>query len=138
MLPGVTFLSSRVKEPKQGDWKKLVRILGFLKKTKDDVLTLEADDRQSFYWMIDASFGVHPDMKRHTGGIFTLGKGAIIADSTKQKANSRSSMSHTGLVVVTCPLMSLKTLKTNKTPLLTGTGLIALALAKRKASELSC
>ena len=85
VLPGVTFLSSRVKEPNQGDWKKLVRILGFLKKTKDDVLTLEADD-----WMIDVEFGVHPDMKSHTGGIFTLGKGAIIADSLKQKTNSRS------------------------------------------------
>ena len=30
-------------------------------------------------------------MKSHTGAIFTLGKGAIIADSTKQKVNSRSS-----------------------------------------------
>ena len=27
VLPGVTFLSSRVKELNQGDWKKLVRIL---------------------------------------------------------------------------------------------------------------
>ena len=91
VLPGVTFLLSRVREPNQGDWKKLVRILGFLKKTREDVLTLEADDKQSLYWMIDASFGVHPDMKSHTGGIFTLGKGAVISDSTKQKANSRSS-----------------------------------------------
>ena len=85
VLPGVTFLASRVKEPNQGDWKKLVRILGFLKKTKDEVLTLEADDRQSLYWMIDVAFGVHPELKSHTG------KGAIIADSTKQKTNSRSS-----------------------------------------------
>jgi hypothetical protein len=91
VLPGVTFLSSRVKELNLGDWKKLVRILGYLKKTKDDVLTLEADDCQSLYWMIDAPFGVHPDMKSHMGGVFTLGKEAIIADSTKQKSNSRSS-----------------------------------------------
>ena len=92
VLPGVTFLSSRVKKPNLGDWKKLVRLLGFLKRTKDDVLTLDADDHPSLYWMIDASFRVHPDMKSHTGGISTLGKGAIIADSTKQKANSRSSI----------------------------------------------
>ena len=64
----------------QGDWKKLVRLLGFLKNTRLDVLTLEADDHQSLYWMIDASFGVHPDMRSHTGGIFSLGKGAIIAE----------------------------------------------------------
>ena len=30
-------------------------------------------------------------MKSHTGSIFTMGKGAIVSDSTKQKVNSRSS-----------------------------------------------
>ena len=30
-------------------------------------------------------------MKSHTGAIFTLGKGAISSDSTKQKVNARSS-----------------------------------------------
>ena len=91
VLPGVAFLSSRVREPNQGDWLKLVRLLGFLKKTREDVLTLEADDTQSLYWMIDASFGVHSEFKSHTGAIFTMGKGAVISDSTKQKVNSRSS-----------------------------------------------
>ena len=87
----MTFLSSRVREPNHGDWMKLVRLLGFLKKTREDVLTLEANDTQSLYWMIDASFGVHPDMKSRTGAILTMGKGAVISDSTKQKVNSRSS-----------------------------------------------
>ena len=91
VLPGVAFLSSRVREPNLGDWAKLVRLLGFLKKTREDVLTLEADDTQSLYWMIDASFGVHSEFKSHTGAIFTMGKGAVISDSTKQKVNSRSS-----------------------------------------------
>ena len=43
----VGFLSSRVKELKEGDWKKLVRLLINLMKTKDEVLTLEADDTQT-------------------------------------------------------------------------------------------
>ena len=30
-------------------------------------------------------------MKSHTGAILTMGKGAVISDSTKQKVNSRSS-----------------------------------------------
>ena len=30
-------------------------------------------------------------MKSHTGMVFTLGKGAIISSSTKQKVNARSS-----------------------------------------------
>jgi hypothetical protein len=42
-------------------------------------------------WYIDAAFAVHADMRSHTGAIFTMGKGAIISSSTKQKVNSRSS-----------------------------------------------
>jgi hypothetical protein len=91
ILPAIAFKASRVKEPNEGDWNKLLRTLGFLKYTKNDVLTLVADDEQALYWMIDAAFAVHPDMKSHTGGTFSLGKGAIHADSVKQKTNSRSS-----------------------------------------------
>ena len=54
-------------------------------------MTLEADDSQTLTWYIDAAFGVHPDMKSHTGATFSLGKGSIISESTKQKVNSRSS-----------------------------------------------
>ena len=41
-------------------------------------------------WFIDAAFAVHPDMKSHTGMLFTLEKGAVISSSIKQKTNSRS------------------------------------------------
>jgi hypothetical protein len=34
---------------------------------------------------------VHPDYKSHTGGIMTMGKGAIVSVSKKQKLNTRSS-----------------------------------------------
>ena len=30
-------------------------------------------------------------MKSHTGSVFTLGKGCVMSDSTKQKVNARSS-----------------------------------------------
>ena len=42
-------------------------------------------------WWVDASFAVHPDMKSHTGGVMTLGKGAVYATSTRQKLNTKSS-----------------------------------------------
>jgi hypothetical protein len=87
----ISFLSTRVKDPNEGDWDKFVRVLGFLKHTKEDILTLEADNTQTLTWHIDAAFAVHHDMRSHTGATFTLGKGAIMADSTKQKVNSRSS-----------------------------------------------
>ena len=89
--PAVGFLSTRVKEATEEDWKKLLKMMGFLVFTIDDVLTLEADDSQTLTWYIDAAFAVHPDMKSHTGATFTLGKGVICSDSTKQKVNTRSS-----------------------------------------------
>ena len=87
----ISFLASRVQAPNEGDWSKLVRVLAFLQATVDEVLTLEADDSQNLYWYIDAAFAVHHDMKSHTGAMLSFGKGASIADSTKQKVNSRSS-----------------------------------------------
>ena len=55
------------------------------------MLTLEADDKNILYWYIDTAFAVHYDMKSHSGLIFTIGKGAMISSSRKQKTNSRSS-----------------------------------------------
>jgi hypothetical protein len=89
--PAIGFLSSRVREPSEGDWNKLLKVLGFLNGTIDDVLTLEADNTQTMSWYIDAAFAVHTNMKSHTGAILTMGKGAIISDSLKQKVNVRSS-----------------------------------------------
>ena len=89
--PCVSFLSTRVKDPNEGDWVKLTRMLSFLHRTVKDVLTLEADDDQNLRWYADAAFVVHSDMKSQTGAVFTLGKGAIIADSNKQKVNVKSS-----------------------------------------------
>ena len=65
--------------------------MSFLKATRDEILILEADDSGTLSWYVDAAFAVHQDMKSHTGAIFTLGKGAISSDSTKQKVNARSS-----------------------------------------------
>ena len=87
----IGFLSSRVNEANEDDWKKLLRVLSFLKGTINDVLTLEADDSSTLTWYIDAAFAVHMDLKSHTGSVFTMGKGAITNGSTKQKINTRSS-----------------------------------------------
>ena len=86
-----SFFSARVNCSTEQDKKNLEKCMGHLLHTRDDLLTLEADSKQNLYWHVDASFAVHPDMKSHTGAIFTLGKGSIISSSTKQKVNSRSS-----------------------------------------------
>ena len=66
--------------------------MNFLKNTRDDILTLEADNSQELKWYVDAAFAVHPDTKSHTGAVFTLGNGAIISDSTRQKSNASCSI----------------------------------------------
>ena len=66
-------------------------MMNFLRSTKDNVLTLEADYTGNLYWHLDAAFAVHPDMKSHTGATFSLGRGGVDNSSTKQKVNTRSS-----------------------------------------------
>ena len=53
-------------------------------------MTLRADDSQELKWYIDAALAVHPDMKSHPGSILIMGEGTVISESTKQKANAKS------------------------------------------------
>ena len=87
----VAFLCTRVKGPDQDDYKKLSRTMGYLRGTINMPLTLEADNVHIIKWWADASFAVHHDMKSHTGGAMTLGKGTIYGTSTRQKLNTKSS-----------------------------------------------
>ena len=74
----VAFLCTRVKGPDTDDYKKLARVMKYLRSTIHMPLTLEADNMQIIKWWIDVSFAVHSDdMKNHTGGAMTLGKGMI-------------------------------------------------------------
>jgi hypothetical protein len=87
----VSFLCTRVKNPDTDDYKKLTRVMRYLRSTISMPLTLEASDVRIIKWHIDAAFAVHPDMKGHTGGNMTLGKGSVYGTSTRQKINTRSS-----------------------------------------------
>ena len=87
----IALLCTRVREPNESDWNKLIRMMKYLNGSKDKVLTLGADNLRVIKWLIDASFGVHPDFKSHTGAVMTMGKGAIQSISRKQKLNTRSS-----------------------------------------------
>jgi len=60
--------------------------MNFIKNTRDDILTVAVDDSQELKWYVNAAFVVKPDMKCHTGIVFTLGEGSIISNFTKQKS----------------------------------------------------
>ena len=89
--PTIAFLSTRVLSSTEIDWKKLMRLLEYLKGTKDLKLRLRADNLRVIKWYVDASYAVHPDYKSHTGAVMTMGQGAVQAISKKQKLNTRSS-----------------------------------------------
>lgn len=87
----VAFLTTRVKGPDNDDYKKLARVMKYLNSTKKLTLVLEADDLTVVKWWVDGSYGVHPDMRSHTGGTMSLGKGSIYSTSTRQKLTTKSS-----------------------------------------------
>ena len=89
--PTVSGLTTRVRCPIEDDWKKLLRLLKYFNGTRKDVLTLSTDNPHVLKWYVDASFAVHPDFKSHSGAVMTMGKGAVIAGSIKQRLNTTSS-----------------------------------------------
>jgi hypothetical protein len=76
----VGFLTTRVKNPNVDDWKKLKRVIRYLRGTKEMLLTLEADNTHVIKWWVDAAFAVH-HLQSQTGAVMSMGKGAICASS---------------------------------------------------------
>ena len=87
----VAFLCTRVSKPRKQDQYKLLRVLQYLKGTTDDKLVLGATNLKVMKTWVDASYACHDDMKSHTGGAVSLGRGMVISKSSKQKLNSKSS-----------------------------------------------
>lgn len=91
ILQAISFLTTRVKKPDQDDYKKLSRVIQYLRSCPHLPLALEADEMSIAKWWVDASFAVHMDMKSHTGGVLSMGKGAVYATSKRQGLNTTSS-----------------------------------------------
>ena len=87
----ISFLSTRFSDPSEEDWKKLKRVLGFIKGTIDDKRRMGIDDMCNIVTMINASHAVHENMRSHTGGLVSLGIGILHGKSLKQKLNTKSS-----------------------------------------------
>ena len=91
IIIAIAFLTTRVSKSDEDDWKKLERLISYIYATLDLKLTLSVESTTSVKWWEDASYGVHQDMKSHTGGSLSLGRGVLFSKSTKQKLNSKSS-----------------------------------------------
>ena len=91
LLVVVSFLTKRVLSSQTDDWKKLVRAIQYLRFTSDMGIVLEGQRQMQVIAYVDASYGVHQDMKSHGGCLIGLGGGPVYAKSSSQKINTKSS-----------------------------------------------
>ena len=68
-------LTTRVKNPNENDWKKLIWLLKYCNGIKRENLTITVDNLHIIKWYVDVSFTVYPDFCSRTGGVMTFGKG---------------------------------------------------------------
>ena len=90
LLLAIAFLSTRVSKSTTQDQAKLQRVLEYIYGSMDLDYIIGADDIGRLRTWVDASYAVHPDMRSHTGGAISFGRGAILCKSVKQKLNTKS------------------------------------------------
>jgi hypothetical protein len=81
------------------DWKKMKRVIGYLKETIDFELVISCEELKNLTWYIDGSYAVYDDMKGQSGSLLMIGKNAVLSRLNKQKVNTRSS-TETELIAV--------------------------------------
>ena len=91
LLTTIAYMTTRQGKGTTQDWKKLRRLLQYIKSTIDMPFIFAADELNRFHTFVDVAYGVNADRKSQTGGLVTFGRGAVHAQSTKQKLNSKSS-----------------------------------------------
>jgi hypothetical protein len=91
LLVAISFLVRRVQCPDTDDWNKMVRLVQYIRKTRELGIRLSGEISLSVTAFIDASYAVHWDLKSHTGAVITLGKGPVYAKSGIQRLNTTSS-----------------------------------------------
>ena len=87
----VAFLMQRVSKSNIQDLQKLLRCLGWLKKTKNDICIIGASTLSQLYTWIDTAYTLHDNMHSHMGGALSMGYGIIGSKSTIEKLNTKSS-----------------------------------------------
>ena len=85
----ITFLKTRVRVTDKEDWDKLVYLMRYIRVTYKFSLTLSANRSVMLKWWVDEFFEVNPNIRGHSGGGLSLGRGFPIFSSTKQNLNTK-------------------------------------------------
>ena len=72
LAPAIPFMTTRVSDPDDDDWRKHRHVIEYLSSTMNMCLTLEADENMSPTSLMDTAYGLHGDCKGQSGGSFTL------------------------------------------------------------------
>ena len=64
--------------------------MGFVKRTLNEKRYIGARSLKTLYTWVDASHAVHANIRGHTGGVMSMGLGAIHCKSSSQKINTTS------------------------------------------------
>ena len=89
----IGYLSTKMQDPTQGDWDKLLKVKRYLNGSKHFKFRIKPMDEIQVYASADASFGPYADGKSTTGCVVTIGaqNAPIIVKSSKQKSVANSS-----------------------------------------------
>ncbi len=90
VLAAVSFLCTRVQSATVDDQRKMMRVLGYVTGTAEQVLVLRATGTPQIRAYIDAAYAVHEDSKSHTGVIVYVGETLVYFLLKKQKCMSKS------------------------------------------------
>jgi hypothetical protein len=92
ILPTLSILSTKMKDPTDEDMEKLDRVVGYLRKSHHLGIMLRPVKMQ-LHAYFDAAWAVHTDLKGHSGIYITLGYNGspVVFKSSKQKMVSKSS-----------------------------------------------
>ena len=95
ILPTLSILSTKMKNPSNEDMEKLDRVIGYIYDTKNLGITVRfyPDSNFELFAYFDAAWAVHQDLKGHSGILITLGYNAfpVMCKSMKQRMVSKSS-----------------------------------------------
>ena len=86
----VSFLMKRVSKSDVNDWGRLRRLIGFIKKTIDEIRVIGATSLTEIMSYVDSAYALHENMRSHTGGLVSFGIGSAHSRSTTCKINVKS------------------------------------------------
>ena len=105
-LTAISFLTTRVQSPKEDDLDKLMRVIKYVRFTRDRGITLcVGEGGYRVQLLTDAAHAVHEDLKSHSGSVIVVGnegKGCISYKSRKQKIVGRSSTDAEFICITDC------------------------------------